>query len=353
MPLSITYFKLKSLAIACLTGSLFPALCAMEKPNERIESPSSDTIVIQTKQEKLRDQYTFCLDLAKENPDIKLSDGCSSNVMYSESIIYQSENLISIPQSIGKLGGLTNNKLKRLPEEIGFLSNLTSLNVGENQLEELPPSFENLTNLIELNIYGNKFNTLPKHIYQMKKLRSICISKNQLSDISQLVTLTELTTLSLGDNLVETVPEDIGKLTKLTHLCLSNNKIKKLPRSICHLSSLRGLYLENNKLIQLPLEFYKLPQLFYLNLENNDQLGRHAGSFSSDPQSCTYKSTSIRPLFTFYEQLHIRVEETLVKFLTFKCGDRCLETNGTDFLLPEIVLIIQRFLIELLDVNSR
>ena len=54
-----------------------------------------------------------------------------------------------------------------LPPEIGDLTWLSALLMGENQLTELPPEIGNLTNLTRLDLWDNKFPALP---LEMQKL---------------------------------------------------------------------------------------------------------------------------------------------------------------------------------------
>ncbi len=95
-------------------------------------------------------------------------------------------------QAILALTGLYlwDNKLTKLPESFGKLTNLTYLSLSCDQLSELPESFGKLTNLTWLSLSGNQLTQLPK---------------------------------------------SIGKLTNLTRLELSNNPIKSLPPELSHL----------------------------------------------------------------------------------------------------------------------
>ena len=56
-----------------------------------------------------------------------------------------------------------------MPESIGGLKNLSSLNLYGNKLERLPESIGGLKNLSSLDLYGNKLERLPESI---KKLAS-------------------------------------------------------------------------------------------------------------------------------------------------------------------------------------
>ncbi len=118
-------------------------------------------------------------------------------------------------QTILALTGLYlwDNKLTKLPESFGKLTNLTYLSLSGNQLTELPESIGKLTNLTWLSLSGNQLTELPEFIGKLTNLTWLNLSGNQLTEL----------------------PEFIGKLTNLTRLELSNNPIKSLPPELIHL----------------------------------------------------------------------------------------------------------------------
>ena len=79
---------------------------------------------------------------------------------------------------------MNDNKFTELPSEIGDLKKLRTLNVSHNQLVSLPTSIQKLNQLEELHLYGNKFTELPSEIGDLKKLRSLNVRYNPLlSDV--------------------------------------------------------------------------------------------------------------------------------------------------------------------------
>jgi len=91
----------------------------------------------------------------------------------------------------------------------------TTLNLGGNQLTTLPDSIGNLTNLNTLNLGGNKY---------------------------------------LGGNQLTTLPKSIGNLNNLNELYLENNQLTTLPDSIENLTNLTHLYLNDNPISADELE---------------------------------------------------------------------------------------------------
>ncbi len=75
-------------------------------------------------------------------------------------------------------------RLTTLPDSIGALQNLKSLDASSNQLSELPDSVRNLQGLQRLDISGNRFQELPLWIGNFQSLQFLDISYNrQLSGL--------------------------------------------------------------------------------------------------------------------------------------------------------------------------
>ncbi len=108
--------------------------------------------------------------------------------------------------------GLT-QKVSQLPDNIGQLSELSSLFIEKHDLTELPNNFTMLANL--------------KHLY---------ISNNWLTSLpAEFGDLTNLETLDLGYNQLVSIPESIGDLENIVYLFLFNNQLSFLPETICDL----------------------------------------------------------------------------------------------------------------------
>jgi len=99
------------------------------------------------------------------------------------------------------------NPLTSLPAEIGKLTALTDLRLGNNKLTSLPPEIGNLTKLKGLSLGGNQLTSLPTEVGK----------------------LTTLTSLNLNSNQLTSLPTEIGNITALITLSLSNNQLTSLP----------------------------------------------------------------------------------------------------------------------------
>jgi len=166
--------------------------------------------------------------------------------------------LTTLPERIGNLTALTSldlnhNQLTTLPEQIGNLTALTFLNLSNNQLTTLPERIGNLTALTSLDLGSNQLTTIPEQIGNLTALTSLDFDGNQLTTIlEQIGNLTALTFLNLSNNQLTTIPEQIENLTALTFLILSNNQLTTIPEQIGNLTALKALYLDGNQLTSLP-----------------------------------------------------------------------------------------------------
>ena len=112
-----------------------------------------------------------------------------------------------------------------VPAEIGRLSALRELNLGDNELTSLPAEIGRLTSLRDLFLIGNQLTSVPADIGQLTSLTRLWLSHNQLTSLpAEIGQLTSLKVLYLGGNQLTSLPAEIGLLTSLEHLALYNNQ---------------------------------------------------------------------------------------------------------------------------------
>ena len=183
--------------------------------------------------------------------------------------------LVSLPESMGQLTnlqylGLGGNQLVTLPDSIGQLTNLEELELRINQLANLPESIGGLTSLTTLGLGGNQLVTLPESIGELTSLQRLNLYNNRLVNLPESIGgLTRLGGLNLTYNRLVNLPESMGGLTRLKMLFLGNNLLVNLPESIGQLTNLQALFLENNQFVNLPESIGRLLNLYRLHLENN------------------------------------------------------------------------------------
>jgi leucine-rich repeat protein SHOC2 len=181
----------------------------------------------------------------------------------------------AVPAEIGRLSALTelhlgDNHLTSLSAEIGQLAVLEVLDLGGNQLTSVPAEIGQLTALRELYLYDNQLTSVPAEIGQLTSLEGLYLGDNQLTSLpAEIGQLTSLTELYLDGNQLTSLPAEIGQLTSLETLGLGGNQLTSVSAEIGQLTSLEELWLRDNQLTSLPAEIGQLTLLRGLNLERN------------------------------------------------------------------------------------
>ena len=121
---------------------------------------------------------------------------------------------------------------------------------------------------------NNLVGTIPEELGNLQYLQELEIHNNQLSGNipPELGNMTALKKMNLSVNqLSGSIPPELGNLTNLTGLTLSNNNLSgNIPAQLGSLSLVTYLTINNNRLSgSLPQEIGNLTNLLYLSIENN------------------------------------------------------------------------------------
>ena len=168
---------------------------------------------------------------------------------------------------------LSKSQLALLPEFIGHLTQLTSLDISDNLLTTLPESIGQLEELQNLDLSGNPLRVLPETVRNCTKLNYLSVMKIpsivslapviskviSLREInfwnckskefpSEFLNLVNLTGLYAGDNKFTFLPPDINRLRDLNRLIIKENNLTDIPPSLAQLEHLKELLLDNNPL---------------------------------------------------------------------------------------------------------
>ncbi|KAF3776986.1 Plant intracellular Ras-group-related LRR protein 4 [Nymphaea thermarum] len=181
-----------------------------------------------------------------------------------------------LPDSLGKLStllslNLSENRIIALPTTIGGLSSLTKLDLHSNRIASLPESIGDLLSLVDLDLHGNQLSTLPPSIGKLSCLVNLDLSSNQLTFLPDTIgKLIRLKKLSIETNEIEELPFTIGQCSSLVELHADFNQLKALPEAIGKLESLEILTLHYNKIKGLPTTMASLSKLKELDVSFNE-----------------------------------------------------------------------------------
>ncbi|XP_039011550.1 probable LRR receptor-like serine/threonine-protein kinase At3g47570 isoform X2 [Hibiscus syriacus] len=188
-----------------------------------------------------------------------------------------------LPMSIGNLSTsleyleLTDCRLKgSIPTEVGSLSSLISLKLGNNALTGvISYTIGRLKNLQSLQLQGNKLRGfIPYDLCTLRNLFELFLGGNELSGAIPgcLSNLTALRNLSLSSNrLTSTIPSSLWSLVNILAINLSSNSLQgSLSPGISNLKALIEIDLSNNHLSgHIPYNIGDLKNLAYVSLAVN------------------------------------------------------------------------------------
>jgi GTPase SAR1 family protein len=161
-------------------------------------------------------------------------------------------------------------KLIELPDSLGQLTQLQSLDLSRNQLTALPEWLDQLTQLQSLDLSRNQLTALPEWLNQLTQLQSLDLSRNQLRVLPEWFgQLTQLQSLKLHRCGIAELPNAFCKLTQLHDLVLTYTKLTEFPKSITQLCDLRRLSVSGNHWDALPEQIANLKNLKELYAADN------------------------------------------------------------------------------------
>ncbi|CEK40127.1 immunoglobulin-like domain-containing protein [Paraclostridium sordellii] len=157
-----------------------------------------------------------------------------------------------------------------------YCTNLKTLDLGNdnilnnnmsNQISDISP-LAGLTNLTTLSLRGNFKVSDISPLAGLTNLTNLSLEYNQISDISPLAGLTNLTTLFLWHNQISDI-SPLASLTNLTNLALSENQISDIS-PLASLTNLTKLQLFQNQISDIsPLASLTKTSLYTLGLSSN------------------------------------------------------------------------------------
>lgn len=174
----------------------------------------------------------------------------------------------------GQLAGATRLQLScglaTFPPEIFELADtLEILDLSGNKLTSLPDDLPRLHKLRIIFCSNNPFTTLPPVLGSCAELTMIGFKANQIRVVPARSLPPKLRWLTLTDNVIEALPEELGQYAQLQKLMLAGNRLTALPASLRQCNQLELLRISANRLPALPAWLQELPRLSWLACAGN------------------------------------------------------------------------------------
>ena len=214
---------------------------------KQIESPGSKNLVVNFQKE--RDYFSKKLkgEINAESKNAKFENYHGDPIVKEDYdvLIGFEQKLGAIPKIIPKLSDFRYYKYGYITEE----NRVVELYLYNKELTDIPESIGQLKYIQTLDLRRNKFKVVPDSIGKLKNLIRLLLDENQIESLPKSIgNLTNLAGLFLYKNKLITLPETIGNLKNLIKLDLSYNKIAKLPETFKDLPIIHEFNFINNKL---------------------------------------------------------------------------------------------------------
>ncbi|KAF8035672.1 hypothetical protein BT93_C1642 [Corymbia citriodora subsp. variegata] len=189
-------------------------------------------------------------------------------------------SLEELPDEIGGLGTLKRFSLKhcyrvgKIPESIGKLRCLLTLDISSTSINELPNSVGGLPKLEFLSMASTKIKELPKSILSWALLLELDLSFAEIIELPESIgNLKMLKVIQVGHNPIKKFPHALGRLKNLEELHAPDCKLEgEIPTEIGELSKVKILVLRFNERVIVPRAIVMLPVLQMLDLNTCSEI---------------------------------------------------------------------------------
>ena len=160
-----------------------------------------------------------------------------------------------------------------IPDEVldpTLACKVMSLDISHNNLDFLPSEISVMSSLTSLTIDNNRLRSLPRQICRLPLLQRLSATCNMLEEFpNHLGELRSLRTLLLQDNDISLIPRSIVQAAALETIDLSRNQIEEFTEGLPSMTSLTCLKVAGNGISVLPFEFGQFTQLRELDVDGN------------------------------------------------------------------------------------
>ncbi|MBC8110972.1 MAG: DUF1963 domain-containing protein, partial [Verrucomicrobia bacterium] len=119
--------------------------------------------------------------------------------------------------------------LKSIPDGIGELTRLETLQITNCLLTQLPESLGKLKKMQNLNVTYCQLQTLPDAVFKLPNLMYLFLGNNKIKQISEKIKLPKLQAISLENNQLQTLPQSLAQQPLLRSLRIHDNPFTLLP----------------------------------------------------------------------------------------------------------------------------
>ena len=252
--------KIKQLL--CVFALAIPFVAGAQSMQIRIATTSGDEQSFKSAEELMKTNFAKLKEVriySNSNNEVQVSEALLkrlfSEAQQLEVLEIKEVGIASFPElsvenKTLKVLVLRLNNLSKLPENIGSLSVLQTIDIY-NPITEVPASLMNLKQLENLKFEGAEFTDFPEQVFALPKLKSLIISQFDTK------------------NKIKVLPDNFDKLPLLEELSLRNAALSEVPASVGRLPKLENVYFNANNLTKLPQALAENPRLTYVNINDN------------------------------------------------------------------------------------
>ncbi|WP_048748040.1 leucine-rich repeat domain-containing protein [Capnocytophaga ochracea] len=252
--------KIKQLL--CVFAVAIPFVAGAQSMQIRIATTSGDEQSFRSAEELMKTNFAKLKEVriySNSNNEVQVSEALLrrlfSEAQQLEVLEIKEVGIASFPElsvenKTLKVLVLRLNNLSKLPENIGSLSALQTIDIY-NPITEVPASLMNLKQLENLKFEGAEFTDFPEQVFALPKLKSLIISQFDTK------------------NKIKVLPDNFDKLPLLEELSLRNAALSEVPASVGRLPKLENVYFNANNLTKLPQALAENPRLTYVNINDN------------------------------------------------------------------------------------
>ena len=252
--------KIKQLL--CVFALAIPFVAGAQSMQIRIATTSGDEQSFRSAEELMKTNFAKLKEVriySNSNNEVQInefllkklfSEAQQLEVLEIKEVGIASFPELSVENKTLKVLVLRLNNLSKLPENIGSLSVLQTIDIY-NPITEVPASLMNLKQLENLKFEGAEFTDFPEQVFALPKLKSLIISQFDTK------------------NKIKVLPDNFDKLPLLEELSLRNAALSEVPASVGRLPKLENVYFNANNLTKLPQALAENPRLTYVNINDN------------------------------------------------------------------------------------